>query len=162
MDLPAVAVSQSPESKFREFLQSRPKPQRYTTQQRDMVRFIFAQHNHFDADQLLDALKRDGHRVSRATVYRTLVKLVDAGLLRRLDVGQRTFYEHDYGYPQHEHLYCQQCHKMIEFQDETLNSIIRTVCAQHRFQSSGHTFIIRGVCHECNRARVTKRRLDLI
>src|SRR5207253_6564135 len=106
---PAVEVSQSPESKFREYLASRPRPQRYTEQQRDMVRYIFAQHNHFDADQLIDDMKQAGFRVSRATVYRTLAKLVDAGLLRRLEVGPRTFYEHDYGYPQHEHLYCEQC-----------------------------------------------------
>src|SRR6516164_205425 len=77
VQLPAVEVSQSPESKFREYLASRPKPQRYTDQQRDMVNFIFAQHNHFDADQLIDDMKKSNFRVSRATVYRTLNKLVD-------------------------------------------------------------------------------------
>lgn len=162
MQLPAVEVSQSPESKFREYLSSRPKPQRYTDQQRDMVQYIFAQHNHFDADQLIDDMKGAGFRVSRATVYRTLVKLVDAGLLRRLEVGPRTFYEHDYGYPQHDHLYCEQCHKMIEFQNDAIQAVIGDVCGQYGFQTSGHTFIIRGLCADCNRARVTKRRLDLI
>lgn len=162
MQLPAVAVSQSPESKFREYLASRPKPQRFTDQQRDMVQFVFSQHSHFDADQLIDEMKRAGFRVSRATVYRTLTKLVDAGLLRRLELGPRTVYEHDYGYPQHEHLYCQQCGKVIEFQDPTLEALIRDVGRQHNFQATNHTFIIRGTCPDCNRARVTKRRLDLV
>src|SRR5262245_43479103 len=117
VSLPAVEVSQTPEEKFREYLASRPRPQRYTEQQRDMVRYIFSKHNHFDADGLIEDLKREGFQVSRATVYRTLSKLVDAGLLRGIDVGPRMFYEHDYGYPQHEHLYCQQCHQMIEFQE---------------------------------------------
>lgn len=162
MELTAVEVSQSPESKFQEYLKSRPRPQRYTDQQRDMVRYIFAQHNHFDADQLIDDMKEAGFRVSRATVYRTLAKLVDAGLLRRLEIGPRMFYEHDYGYPQHEHMVCQKCGKMIEFQNATLDAIIREVCRQNSFQSSGHSFIIRGTCLDCNRARVTKRRLDLI
>jgi Fur family ferric uptake transcriptional regulator len=162
VQLPAVEVSQSPENKFREYLSSRPRPQRFTGQQRDMVRYIFSQHNHFDADQLIDDMKRAGLPVSRATVYRTLNKLVDAGLLRRLDVGPRMFYEHDYGYPQHEHLYCQTCGKMIEFQNSAITDVIRDVCREHNFQSSGHSFIIRGTCAECNRARVTKRRLDLI
>jgi Fur family ferric uptake transcriptional regulator len=162
VQLPAVEVSQSPENKFREYLSSRPRPQRYTEQQRDMVRFIFSQHNHFDADHLIDDMKRAGFQVSRATVYRTLTKLVDAGLLRRLEVGPRMFYEHDYGYPQHDHLYCQQCGKMIEFQNPAIPQVIRDVCDQNHFQSSGHSFIIRGTCAECNRARVTKRRLDLI
>ena len=162
MQLPPVAVSQSPEEKFREFLSSRPKPQRFTDQQRDMVRYIFSRHNHFDAEQLLDDVKRAGLGVSRATVYRTLAKLVDAGLLRRLEVGSRTFYEHDYGYPQHEHLHCVRCGKMIEFQSPAIETVLREVCGQHLFHASGHTFIIRGTCAECNRARVTKRRLDLI
>ena len=162
MQLPAVEVSQSPENKFREYLTSRPKPQRFTGQQRDMVQFIFAQHNHFDADQLIESMKAAGLPVSRATVYRTLVKLVDAGLLRRLDLGPRMFYEHDYGYPQHEHVYCQKCGKVIEFQSPAVESAIRDVCLQHNFQPSDHTFIVRGTCAECNRAKMTKRRLDLV
>ena len=162
MSLPAVPVSQSPESKFREYLASRPRPQRFTGQQRDMVRSIFEKHDHFDAEQLIDELKRDGFSVSRATVYRTLTKLVDAGLLRRLELGPRMYYEHDYGYPQHEHLVCQKCGKVIEFQNPALETLIREVCQDNQFQSNGHTFIIRGTCSDCNLARMTKRRLDLV
>ena len=162
MSLPAVEVSLSPEDKFREYLASRPRPQRYTEQQRDMVRYIFAQHNHFDADRLIDDMKKAGFHVSRATVYRTLTKLVDAGLLRRLEVGPRMYYEHDYGYPQHEHMRCDKCGKMIEFQDPSIDALMRDVCRRHNFQSSGHTFIIRGTCADCNRTRVSKRLLDLV
>jgi Fur family ferric uptake transcriptional regulator len=162
VSFPAVVVSQSPEDKFREYLASRARPQRFTGQQRDMVRFIFGQHNHFDADQLIDAMKGAGFRVSRATVYRTLAKLVDAGLLRKLEVGPRMCYEHDYGYPQHEHLQCGQCGKMIEFQSPSLDAVLREVCRQQHFNATGHTLIIRGCCSECNRSRVTKRMLDLV
>jgi Fur family transcriptional regulator, ferric uptake regulator len=161
-DLPGVEVSQSPEEKFREYLASRPKTQRFTGQQRDMVRYIFSKHNHFDADQLIDQMKHEGIHVSRATIYRTLNKLVDAGLLRRLNIGTRTYYEHDYGYPQHDHLYCQKCGKMIEFQSPDLERLLRDVCRQHQFQFQGHSFVIRGVCTECNRARAVNRRLDLV
>src|SRR5262249_15537469 len=159
--LPAVAVSQTPEDKFREYLASRPRAQRYTDQQRDLVQYVFSKHNHFDAEQLIDDLKRGNFRVSRSTVYRTLAKLVDAGLLRRIELGPRTVYEHDYGYPQHEHLYCEQCKQYIEFQDPALEGLIQEICRQHGFQAAGHTFVIRGVCDKCNRARITKRRLDL-
>lgn len=160
--LPSVEVSQSPEEKFREYLTSRPRPQRFTSQQRDMVRYIFSKHNHFDADELIDEMKVQGFRVSRATVYRTLNKLVDAGLLRRINLGERTVFEHDYGYAQHDHLYCEQCHTMIEFQDSQLEKLIQDVCAEQSFHSLGRTFVIRGLCATCNRARTTKRRLDLV
>jgi Fur family ferric uptake transcriptional regulator len=162
VQLPAVAVSQSPEDKFREYLASRPKPQRFTGQQRVMVLYIFSQHNHFDADQLIDDMKQAGFRVSRATVYRTLAKLVDAGLLRRLELGPRMYYEHDYGYPAHDHMHCGGCGKVIEFQSQAIDAAMRDICRQHLFNSNGHTLVIRGTCAECNRARGTKRRLDLI
>src|SRR3954469_917175 len=116
MSLQSVTMSQSPEDKFREYLASRPRPQRFTVPQRDMVRFIFAQHHHFDADQLIEMMKKAGLEPSRATVYRTLAKLVDAGLLRKIELGPRMCYEHAYGYPRHEHLRCDTCEKMIEFQ----------------------------------------------
>lgn len=162
MSLPAVPVSQTPEEKFREFLTSRARPQRFTDQQREMVRHIFAQHHHFDADQLMDGLKKAGCKVSRATVYRTLTKLVEAGLLRKLEIGPRMCYEHDYGYPQHEHLQCSQCEKMIEFQSQELDASLRDVCSRLGFKPSGHTLIIRGTCAECSRVRSSRRMLDLV
>jgi len=160
--LPAVEVSQSPEEKFREYLASRPRAKRFTTQQRDMVHYIFSKHNHFDANELIDEMKRERIRVTRPTIYRNLKKFVDAGLLRKINLGPRTVYEHDYGYAQHDHLYCEQCGSMIEFQDPQIEDLIRDVCEQHQFQFQGHSFIIRGVCAACNRARMTKRRLDLV
>jgi Fur family ferric uptake transcriptional regulator len=126
------------------------------------VKYIFSRHNHFDAEQLLEAVKREKLRVSRATAYRTLTKLVDAGLLRRLDIGARTFYEHDYGYPQHDHLVCEQCGKMIEFQRPEIEPILREVASEQLFQVAGHSLIVRGVCADCNRARGNRRKLDLI
>ena len=162
MSLPSVTVSQSPEDKFREYLSSRSRPQRFTDQQRDMVRFIFSQHDHFDADQLIDAMKAADLDVSRATIYRTLAKLVDAGLLRRLEIGPRMCYEHDYGYPQHEHLQCTKCGSMIEFQLPALDTILRDVCGQHQFKATGHTLIVRGMCRDCLRSRKNHHMLDRI
>jgi len=162
VSLQAVAVSQTPEEKFREYLASRSKPQRFTEQQRDLVQFIFSQHDHFDTEQLLDELKKVNLRISRATVYRTLSKLVDAGLLRRIEVVDRIVYEHDYGYPQHDHLFCEVCRKMIEFQHPALEAALREVAADQHFQVAGYTLVVRGICLECKRASTTKRRLDLI
>ena len=162
MSLPAVRVTQSPVEKFREYLASRPTPQRFTDQKRDLVEHVFARHSHFDADQLGRDLKAAGLTISRPTVYRTLKSLVDAGMLRTMEIGGKTYYEHDYGYPQHEHLVCGTCGKMIEFQHPAIEAAIEEMAAQHQFQMAGHTLVIRGTCLDCNRARAAKRRLDLI
>jgi len=159
VSLPAVAVSQTPESKFREYLASRPKPQRFTEQQRELLDHVFAKHSHFDADPLIEALESAGTRVSRATVYRTLTKRVDAGLLRRIELGTRTVFDHDYGYPFHDHLVCEQCGTMIEFQSEALDAVLRDVASHHQFRANGRTLVIRGVCAACNAASAAKRRL---
>jgi Fur family ferric uptake transcriptional regulator len=159
VSLPAVAVSQTPEDKFREYLASRPKPQRFTDQQRELLEHIFARHSHFDPEQLIEALRDAKKRVSRATVYRTLSKLVDAGLLRRIELGGRTVYDHDYGYPAHDHLVCEQCGSMTEFQSEELEALLERVASENQFRAAGHTLVIRGVCAACNAARAAKHRL---
>jgi Fur family ferric uptake transcriptional regulator len=162
VDLPTVEVSQSPEEKFREYLSSRPRPQRFTGPQRDMIRFIFSKHEHFDANELEKEMEEAGMDVSRPTIYRTLKKLVDAGLLRRLDVGSRAKYEHDYGYHQHDHMQCEKCGEILEFHDPVLEEIIERVTKAHNFQVSSHSFVVRGICAQCNQKRSIKRRLDLV
>jgi Fur family ferric uptake transcriptional regulator len=160
--LQPVKVSQTPENKFREYLASRPRPQRFTEPQRHLVSHIFSSHHHFDAEQLCSALEKAQIDVSRATVYRTLSKLVDAGLLRQIHLGQRVVYEHDYGYPEHAHMHCQQCGQMIEFPCPELENLLPEVCRKHQFQPASFNLIVHGVCGECNRARNVKRKLDLV
>jgi Fur family transcriptional regulator, ferric uptake regulator len=158
VSLPSIAVSQSPEDKFREYLASRPKPQRFTEQQRELVQHVFAKHSHFDVDQLLRELQQTSKRVSRATVYRTLIKLVDAGLLRKIEIGERTVFDHDYGYPWHEHLVCEECETIIEFQHATIETALREIAEQHQFRANSYTLVVRGVCASCNSVKAAQRR----
>ena len=141
---------------------TRPKPQRFTEAQRKLVEFIFSAHDHFDAEQLCAELEKSGLEVSRATVYRTLAKLVDAGLLRQIHLGQRQVYEHDYGYPEHAHLHCESCGKMIEFESPQLEQLVAEICGKHHFQGKRFNLLVHGQCVDCNRARGAQRRLDLI
>jgi Fur family ferric uptake transcriptional regulator len=113
----------------------------------------------------MEKLPRKGEpgHVSRPTIYRTLNEFVDAGLLRRFDLDGRAVYEHDYGYPQHDHLYCKQCQRLIEFRSDELLQLRDGVAREHRFRVTSHRLIITGICEECSRARRrTKRRLDRI
>ena len=160
--LGSVEVALKPHERFEEFLQSRGK--RITQQRRKIVTEVFKHHNHFDAEDLVAQLTRVfGHRqVSRPTVYRTLGELVDAGLLRDMVLGGRTVYEHDYGYPQHDHLHCQKCNKLIEFHSEDVSRIRDAVGAEHQFRVTGHRLIISGICAECRSQKRPTRKLDLV
>ncbi len=149
-----------PEDKFREFLEIR--GEKLTEPRRILVRHIFDSHKHFDADELVADLHQADRRVSRSTVYRTLRLLVEAGLLRELRLTNRTVYEHDYGYPSHDHLHCTECNTIVEFRNDAVRSLRESVSLEHGFRPVGHRFIITGVCPACIRARSPRRRLDLI
>jgi len=161
--LGAVQVALTPIQRFEEFLQSRGK--RITQQRRIIVEQVFAEHQHFDADDLLAHLAREvgSRKVSRPTVYRTLAELVDAGLLVKMDLGGRAVYEHDYGYPRHDHLYCERCHSLFEFHSDEVDRIRDAVARERHFRVTGHRLIITGLCENCAQARRRpSRRLDLI
>ena len=158
-----VEVASSPQERFAEFLQSKGK--RITNQRRILVDHVFERHDHFDAEELILNLAQqpEASKVSRPTVYRTLNELVDAGLLRRMNLNGRAVYEHDYGYPQHDHLHCTMCDKLIEFQSDELRSLREAVSAEHDFRVTGHRLIISGVCNECSQKRHRRHSpLDLI
>ena len=157
-------VAVSPEEKFREFLATRGKR---LTQERDIiVREIFSDHEHFDVDEIVARLDKpqDGRRVSRATVYRTISQLEEAGLIRKVArANDREVYEHDYGYPQHDHFICEKCESLIEFQNEEISEILERVALELGFRMTGHRLEAHGMCAEC--AKPPKRRhgkLDMI
>ena len=161
--LGAVQVSSSPQERFSEYLQSRGK--RITQQRRVLIDHVFERHDHFDADELVAslALKPEIGVVSRPTVYRTLNELVEAGLLRKMNLSGRAVYEHDYGYPQHDHLYCQMCEKLIEFHSEELAELRDAVAREHNCRVVSHRLTVYGVCRECSRTRHRRQSpMDLI
>ena len=163
-ELQAVDVAISPVEKFREFLAT--KGQRLTTERRIIVDEIFSQHEHFDVDQIVNRLSQrdDGRRVSRSTVYRAVASLEEAGLLRKIARADgRDLYEHDYGYPQHDHLICRRTGKLIEFHSPELDEILRRVAAEHGFRMEGHRLEVYGLSAEaCQPKKRSYGRLDRI
>lgn len=153
--LPAVPVELTPLERFTQFLKTRGK--RVTEQRRLIVEQVFSHHDHFDADELMRHLAEliAQRKVSRPTVYRTLGELVEAGMLRTMSLGGRSVYEHDYGYPRHDHLYCQVCNTLIEFQSDALIELRDKVARQHDFQVRGHRMFVSGICRRCRRRELS-------
>ena len=157
-----VDVALSPRERFAEFLQARGK--RTTRQRQAIVDHVLARHEHFDADQLIADLRGTpaGVRASRPTIYRTLAEMVDAGLLRTMVLDGRAVYEHDYGYPQHDHLYCTGCRALIEFSSPELARIRDAVAARHQFRAQSHRLIVSGLCADCRSSRSRSRHQDRV
>jgi len=149
--LRSVRVKTTPLERFAEFLRLRGK--RITRQRRWIVEQVFSHHDHFDADELMSHLAEmiSGRKLSRPTVYRTLGELVEAGLLRKMTLGGRSVFEHEYGYPSHDHLYCQVCNRLIEFHSDSLEKLRDAVAREHDFQVSSHRMFVTGICSACQR-----------
>ena len=152
-ELSSLDVAVTPAEKFQEFLATKGK--RLTQERAIIVDEVFAGHEHFDADQLVDRLSspRNGRRVSRSTIYRTLSSLEEAGLIRKVAQTEHGsgIYEHDYGYPQHDHFICKKCGALIEFHNEAISRILEEVAHEHGFRMTGHRMEVYGTCEACNR-----------
>jgi len=149
--LRSVQVPLPPLERFAQFLQAHGK--RITRQRRLIVEQVYSHHDHFDADELMGHLQEliTQRKVSRPTVYRTLAELVEAGLLRKMTLSGRSVYEHEYGYPQHDHLHCEICNRLIEFHSQELEKLRDLVAREHDFQVLGHRMFVTGICAACRR-----------
>lgn len=107
-----------------------------STKQRDLIveRFLWLD-KHISADELLDDVREHQPRIGYATVYRTLKLLVEQGFALPKDFGDgQTRYDPIHNQdPQHDHLICVDCRKIIEFNDDALNERIKEIVANMKY-----------------------------
>ena len=103
------------------------------------------------AVDLDDQLRADGQPVGRATVYRTLEKLIELGLVERLDLGVAgTRYEAARtGADHHHHVVCERCGEVLPFADKGLERALDKVASSLDFEVFGHEVVLRGRCGDC-------------
>ena len=106
------------------------------------------------------SLRPDPHartsRISRATVYRTLQWMVDAGIARKVDFGEGRFrFEHSYRHPRHFHLICKSCNRSFEFLSSDIEALLEEVAAARNFTAAPERAPdprhVRGVPHRAAR-----------
>jgi Fur family transcriptional regulator, ferric uptake regulator len=107
----------------------------------------------FEAEQLVADVKRLGHGVSRATVYRTLAHLQDAGVLKQVFFdNKQSYYEVIAGRGENDYLICVETGRVIEFVSEKLRQLRDEICRQHGFEPIAHQFHIFGVSPRSSRS----------
>ena len=101
-------------------------------------------------------METEGHfRVSRATLYNTIILLMDANLVIRHQFGNSSQYERAYKNETHHHMICTECGKVTEFQDETLKEAIVSTKLK-RFTAYHYSLYIYGICSKCALAKRKK------
>ncbi len=100
----------------------------------------------FEAESLVTDLKGLGQRVSRATVYRTLNHLQDAGIVKQVFFDNRqSYFEVLAGRTTHDYLICVETGEVIEFESEKLRKLRDEICRQHGYEPLSHQFHVFGV-----------------
>ncbi len=121
---------------------------------RDLIVEVFLrQEGHLSAEELADLIRRSdkrGRGISRATVYRTLQWMVDAGIAGKVDFGGGKFrFERAYRHPRHFHFICKTCNQSFEFLSSDIEALIEEVAAAREFAARQSMLQVYGTCQWC-------------
>ncbi len=136
------------EKKFKFFLETnknRKTPERFA-----ILKEIYVNQHHFDAEELYIKMKQNAYRVSRATIYNTLDILVSCDLVRRHQFGvNKTLYERSYGFAKHDHFICTRCGAIEEFDDMGVHTAVNNQGELLNWKIEHHALNIYGLCDKC-------------
>lgn len=134
--------------------QLRPAGTKRSGKRDQIVNAFLKQEGHLSADDLVELIKREDQRISRATVYRTLQWMVTAGIARKVDFGEGRFrFEHSYRHPRHYHLICKTCNRSFEFLSSDIETLVEEVAEARGFTARQSVVQIYGTCEACQAGR---------
>jgi len=120
-----------------------------TNQRRLLLELLRYAEGHIDAKELYRRASTRDESISPATVYRSLNLFKELGLVDEMRLGKvRCYYEIKQS-PEHQHLVCQGCGKIIEFQNPHFQKLIEAVRREHRFNITKAELYLEGYCPEC-------------
>ncbi len=138
----------------------RPPGSKRSSKRDRIVDVFLRQDGHLTADDLVDLIRKEDQRISRATVYRTLAWMEAAGIARKVDFGEGRFrFEHSYRHPRHFHLICKNCNQSMEFLSSDIEQMIEEVADARAFTVSQVVVQLYGTCEACRTGRTPARRL---
>ncbi len=103
-------------------------------------------------DELRDALGERGVAADFSTVFRATEALVEAGELRRVELGTpEARFEAAGGH--HEHVRCERCGAVVAIEACVVADALPAVSRSTGFALTGHDLVFHGVCPACQKVR---------
>lgn len=136
---------------FRRFLKR--KGLKFTPERAQILNAVLSKEGVFEADQLLYEMRQTDHRVSKATIYRTLKHLMEAKIIAEVLIDpKQSHYELTFGREPTGHLVCMETHKVIEFDAPELIELRDRVCKERGWEPLSFRFVVYGRSPEAKAA----------
>jgi len=131
----------------------REKEYKLTPQRKIIIQAFFDNmEKHLSAEDVFNIVSQDHPEIGLATVYRTLDLLAELGILKKMNFGDNKFrYEFcpEKDNHHHHHLICLNCNKVIEFEDDLLESLEALIAKRIGFHVVDHQLKVFGFCKNC-------------
>jgi Fur family transcriptional regulator, ferric uptake regulator len=119
---------------------------KYTPERAQVLDAIVRMDGLFEAEQLLAELKQAGFRVSKATIYRTIRLLQDAGIIQRVlfdsQAHDQAHYQLVYGRRPNDLLFRLDTRQVQEIEIPELIQLRDRICRERGLTAQGHRFQI--------------------
>ncbi|MBX3402697.1 MAG: transcriptional repressor [Phycisphaeraceae bacterium] len=99
----------------------------------------------FEADELVEAMRRQGFRVSRATVYRTIKLLAEAGIIEQVPMdSDQSCYQLAHGRAASGVLVDAETGEATPFEIPELEALRDRICRERGMIAEGHRLVVYG------------------
>jgi len=128
------------------------KEYKLTPQRKTILKVLLDnQEEHLSAEDIYQIVKPDYPEIGLATIYRTLELLADIDVLQKMnfDDGKARYEFSNHDEHHHHHLICLKCNKVIEFNDDLLDVLEKTISEKKNFEVVDHKLKFYGYCSKC-------------
>lgn len=124
------------------------------TTQRKSVLDAMLEHSgeHMTVEQIYQIVKKNNPEIGLATVYRTIQLFHDLKIIDEFNLNDG-FIRYEMGSfnqgHRHHHLICEKCQKVIEVEDDMLDTLEQTCLTKYNFEVKNHIVKVYGICQQC-------------
>lgn len=123
---------------------------KYTKPRRCVIEVLLdSEHNHLSTPEIVEQVLENDSSIGRMTVYRTLDLFTRLGLIRPVFQGSINARYALMVDGHHHHIVCQNCGKVIHFDECQLDDLARQLEQKYNCLIRGHTLEFFGYCAAC-------------
>jgi Fur family transcriptional regulator, ferric uptake regulator len=147
----------TPLERFKKFLSS--QNLRMTDERLLVLDEVLAGSGHFTVSDLIARVQAKSESMGRSTVYRLIPLMLQAGLIFEVSIREgrgEQVYEKSDTPRHHDHLSCEICGAVIEFEEDAIHDLEAKIAKRHGYRLCRHVHHLRGICSSCQENLITE------